>query len=790
MTSVLNTVSKYSVGLYFLLLPLFVLPVTYDLVDINKSIFIAFFACFWLVLIAVKNFTKPSLKLTASYLFLPTVLLISSYLISSVFSVSTSYTLWGFYGFLSNSLPLVILILMLPLLISSVVESKKNLAPTWLFLSVGLFTVLLFSLISFFQIIPQGSIFAYLVTIFVNTAGGFVVLKYILMLSGFIASVGFLASGNSLLKQVFYIVYLLITLILAILVMSIPYTVVILLLSAIPFAIFRKNLDRAKTVTLGAALLVFFTVAAFNYVPSLKASARLNQKVPKEVNLSFQNSWVVSNNVIGLKAAFGSGPSTFVWDYSQFKPQRINNTDLWDTLFVKPSSFYLLVLAEVGLVGFLALLFYVFKLSINGFRAFMTVSKKGNENNIYILSLYLVLLMFLVFFFTTPGNAFILGMFFGLIGLVLAYEKSEGLNKVTDVNISLSGKTKSSGYTSSLLSGTKTFSYMPKIFTGFVIVFIAFYAWFLGRVYIADVVFASVYNKPETLLDLRANYQKAAQIHPRNDFYQRSIVQVNTEIARILLNPENADTMSDEEKKQNINSVQTLLNESSIRSDLITSQTDLGINPKNWETRGLLFQRGIGLVNNAEVTALQTYNTAAEIDKNNPRLPASIGSVYFASENYPQAAQYFERAVLLKPDYAAARYNLAQAYQKQGNNTVALAVARTIIPLIDQESADYESLMKYINDLSKIVNEEKAAAKEPEKISVDDGTKPTTQPGLTEAGQPPITSSQRGTQTPPKPVVAPGAEESVNANPETGLPALPGQEPAASGEGAVEQPAP
>jgi uncharacterized protein YacL len=139
MNSVLNGITKYTLALYFLLLPVFFLPITNDLFELNKSLIIVLFGITWLILLAVKNFRSKSLDLTTSYLFVPTLILVVAYLISSVFSISTSYTLWGFYGFLANSLPMIIMLLFLPVLMSSLVESKDQLKHVWVFLTAGLF---------------------------------------------------------------------------------------------------------------------------------------------------------------------------------------------------------------------------------------------------------------------------------------------------------------------------------------------------------------------------------------------------------------------------------------------------------------------------------------------------------------------------------------------------------------------------------------------------------------------------------------------------------------------------
>lgn len=774
MTTVLNSITKYSLALYFLLLPLYFLPITFDILEMNKTIFIMVFALFWLVILALLNFTKKSLNLTSSYLFVPTVALLLVYLASSVFSISTSYTLWGFYGFLSNSLPAIVLLLLLPILISSIVDNKSQLKLVLPALVTGLFAVVLFSFVSYFQLLPQSGLMLFLSNISINTAGGYVVLKYVVVLAALMSAVGFVSAGKNLIMQVYYTVVMVFTLVLAILALPLSYIVLSLFAVLVPFAIYKDKVGKDQYITLGSALLIVVAVLLFNFIPSLKSSAGLNKPVPNEVSLSFQDSWFVSNRVVGQQPLFGSGPSTFVYNYTVNKPANLNNTELWDTLFVKPSSFYLLVLAEAGILGFAAFIFYLVKLVLNAIRTVRTSFKTLDP---VLVGLYMSIVLFVLFFFTTPGNAFVLGMFFGLVGLILSYQKVLGLLDVGEVSINLSGVF-TGRHTSTLLAADKkqkSVPYLHFVFAFLVLLVVAFYTYFIGKVFVSDIVFAGYFNSPESLLDLRANYQRAASINPRNDFYQRSIIDVNQRIATVLLNPENPEELSEDEVNQTLQDVQTLLDESARRATFITSSTDLGLNVKNWESRGLLFQSRIGLVNDAEVNALQSYNVAASLNPNNPRIIASIGSVYYVSKNYQAAAQAFERAVLLKPDYAAARYNLARTYEQLGQYSNALAVARTVVALLPADSPDVEAVNEYIKTLEpKAKEEQDQAAAEQEKLNLTEGQQPTTQPGLTQPGEPLEPASRTGQQTPRQ--VAPTPTPSPTVDEESTSPTAPGQE--------------
>ena len=49
-----------------------------------------------------------------------------------------------------------------------------------------------------------------------------------------------------------------------------------------------------------------------------------------------------------------------------------------------------------------------------------------------------------------------------------------------------------------------------------------------------------------------------------------------------------------------------------------------------------------------------------------------MGNVYKELKNYPLAIIAYQNAIILKPDYASAHYNLGIVYQKSNNFDIAL----------------------------------------------------------------------------------------------------------------------
>lgn len=117
-------------------------------------------------------------------------------------------------------------------------------------------------------------------------------------------------------------------------------------------------------------------------------------------------------------------------------------------------------------------------------------------------------------------------------------------------------------------------------------------------------------------------------------------------------------------------------------------------NGASWETRGNVFLTLAARFNveGAEDEALDSFTRASQlsatvpIDPFNPRYPNLRGLIQLRfKNNIDLAEQNFFIALNLKPDYAAASYNLAQVSKERGNNAQAQA-------LIDQLLARYDTL--------------------------------------------------------------------------------------------------
>src|SRR3990172_3299207 len=119
------------------------------------------------------------------------------------------------------------------------------------------------------------------------------------------------------------------------------------------------TLTKSRFHILGAlAAGLVFALIVFG-PPLFGKSTFLNRSFPQEVTLDLRNSWSVSATSFRQKPFWGSGPSTFLSDFTRYKPLRFNQSQLWTIRFDKPLNEYLLTFAEEGLIGILAWLILI-----------------------------------------------------------------------------------------------------------------------------------------------------------------------------------------------------------------------------------------------------------------------------------------------------------------------------------------------------------------------------------------------------------------------------------------------
>jgi tetratricopeptide (TPR) repeat protein len=372
--------------------------------------------------------------------------------------------------------------------------------------------------------------------------------------------------------------------------------------------------------------------------------------LPPEISLSFVSEIEIIKGAFLEKVKnliFGTGPTTFILDYSRFRSPLLNQTVFWGTRFSRGHSAFFDWVLTKGVFGGLSLIFlYLLTVFI-----FVKNLKKENLFDLKLgLSASLFSAIYISFFY--PLNFTLWFLFWFLLGTFWFFFSEEEMRfKITTPSQTI----------------FSNFIFMVSIILAFILIF------FNARSYLAEnnyfkATIAS--GKGET--EQSINYlTQAIKFNYLVDTYWRDLSQMFlTQATQISQDP----NIPLEEKRARINLAL------SKGGEAINQAIRLGpMNVANWNVRGFFYQNLIG-IKEAENLALASYRTAIQLEPVSPYSFGEIGRVYILIaqnldkegkteekiSNLNSAIESLNKAIALKPDYAPAHYLSAVALDQLG----------------------------------------------------------------------------------------------------------------------------
>ena len=113
-------------------------------------------------------------------------------------------------------------------------------------------------------------------------------------------------------------------------------------------------------IGLSIPIIVVALITSISYIPNLGGYKNpINTQAknfPKDQQLSFPISWKIAVSAFRDMPFWGTGPSTFLFNFTAYKPIEYNSTSNWNLRFDSAFNEYLNILATLGGVGILALI--------------------------------------------------------------------------------------------------------------------------------------------------------------------------------------------------------------------------------------------------------------------------------------------------------------------------------------------------------------------------------------------------------------------------------------------------
>lgn len=647
-------ISKAALYLAVFLTPLFFLFLTVDPIDFNKSfllgilVLVAFFA--WLVRILILG----TLQLNLARVQLPILVLLLVYGLSTIFSKWPSGSFWGWPLDINAGFLNLLILALFYFLVINVFSEKKD-AFRLLFLAASsLFFAALFGVLQLFGkfFLPwdltQNASFNT-----VGTVNGLAVL-----LAGFFSIALVLALVSKRISKFLTIVFAAAVLITLVVINFWIAWLVLIAATAVLFLFGIMNIKGTGQATLVSLPMVLLIVALFFLTFKIPLPGMPGG--PIEISLSYGaefNILKATFKELGLvKSLLGTGPGTFVYNYSKFKPVDLNQTIFWSVRFGNGASDVFDRLITTGILGLLAWLSVVglfFKYVFQHLREGLGLSEK-KEEWMMVMGIFGGIAGIVMGQFIYPASFSLLFMFW--LGLAVV--------GVVDRSRVQSWTIEPSSYTMVIVSGMAILAIIFGVGISFVGV----------QKYAAEMEYYSGLKAfQEGQVDPAITSVLAAvRLNPGSEVYWRDLAQLYiTKLTQIL-----QDTTIPAEESRN--------QAAGLASNAVDSaKKTTEINPQNvvnWSVRGFVYQNIIGLVSGSETWALENYERAITLEPTNPYLFTELGWTYvlqsdiFAQagkdkerqEALDKALEKFNKAIELKQDYALANFRAALVYDRLG----------------------------------------------------------------------------------------------------------------------------
>ena len=707
--------------LYFLVffLPLFFLPFSVEIFEFNK-IFLLFTvsSLAFLVWIAKMIVVDRCLIFVKTPLDIPIFIFIFIVLLSTILSVDKISSVLGFYGRSSDSLMVYSSLVMLYFVgVNSAVERstvfinslvKVFLASSFVVIIVSLFYFLGIKLIPLDE--AQFDSF--------NLVGGSLNILGIYLVSVVIIAFYYLLEVKNVFVKYLVYLFVVLSLILLAVIDFIPAWIVLaisLLVSLVSIFMTQKQHSRVyadgksmRQCLIPTGLIVIISLAfavtsltfinknvESNFKSSIISSSIKDRVMPSVDNgqigagngfakeIILDKKTAVSIAIEGIKkdpisGIVGTGPGTYLYNFSKFKPVEFNSSIFWSVRFDKAGSEIIEKVSTIGVLGVISYLLIM----ILAVGMFLRTSKQIRNNNfVYLFSAWLSLLLFQFLYFESTTIKFV----FWMLTIVLAVEYYSSRTQDARENILWEFKIKKTNhifYLSLLLVMTVSFA--------------AFY-YYQIRFYQAEVTYKNTifaYNK--AVKDINLSRQGVWDIldksvedlngviekNPYNGTYKLYLSDIYFNRLAIVIQEESEKS---EEEKNN----QIIAREMKGVVDHAKDAADAS--PNN-----IVFQQKLGniyayMFNNIKIMdadewAIKKYDRAISLEPTSPILYTELGKIYISQYlesadegKMNDAISEFEKALELKSDYLDTGFQLGLAYEIKGDNKKAISQLSSFI---------------------------------------------------------------------------------------------------------------
>jgi tetratricopeptide (TPR) repeat protein len=641
--------------LIFFLCPIFFTGLVSQGIGFEKIMLFYFLVLSGVVLWTVKGVMLGELDFKRTPLDIPIVAALLFLTISTVLSVSIKDSLIGSYGNSAKGMiAIVIFILFYYLLVNNI--DKKRIKGIFLsFLASG-------SLVAIFSLLQLLGVFIVPIEAIKNNAfnpvGSLTNLTIYL-----VALLPFFVVGATQVKEIFpnlnkSFAFIFKVALLAIIVIILATLAILNGFTFWPVAIvgmvivsmfFLSKIIKVNNNNVAIPLLVFLFLVIMLVLGNFKIGSLT---LPAEVSLSRRASMDIAKNALLENPIFGSGPATFYYDFSKFKTNNFNSSQLWNVRFESASGAIFEFLATFGLLGTIAIVVSaLIALSV----IFLTLIKSKEEYNSVLLASFASFTSILLFavLFSQDSALIILTVLISVFTISLAFAIYPEKLRIMVLSFRSSAK-----YALALAA------IFLSVSACVVVLFTMGIKMYLADVYVKKALLTN--NQKEKL----AYLERAVELAPYQDSYYLIIANSYMSLANQAAN---------EEKDQS-----TIGQNLSLAIDKGRKAVELSPNKaSNNESLALIYENASFYTRGALEWAETLYKKVSELDPRNPVPELRMALINMARANSEsedsekeyyinEAIRKYDEAIAKKEDLAAAYYGKAIASENLENIDTAI----------------------------------------------------------------------------------------------------------------------
>lgn len=665
----LERIVCWSLHLSVFLVPLWFLPVTLDVLELNKQTLLVMLTMVGLIAWLGKAIMDKSFTLSRSWLHLVVAFFGAGYLVTSFFSVDKYLSFVGNFGQMQWAFASVAAFIVFYLIAVNAVKDTTrlyHLVLTFLASSVVAGVYGFIQMTGTFLvggIAPVTSAVAFNTVGTINSLAVFMTIPLVLAASLMVLGckdekcvLGRKGKASLAAKVLVWLTLAVSVAVLVVVDFWVSWAAVLFGMALlVGLTVLRtRSIGHSTKIVVPAVLCVLSIGLLIWKTP-------INLNLPAEVSPSAEHSWRIARQVLQDHPLFGSGPGTWIYDYSQYRAAVVNLSQFWTIRFERGLSTFFTLIAMVGLIG--TALWLMLLLSGIAKSALHLLKERNDDMWQAYLTVFAgwATVVFISFFYNYNfAHHFVFWFLFALLASLVARGEYKW-------------------------DGQQKASSMTVLSVVFIVLSVSAFAvtWLAGQRLVADAQYsASVtsFRSGKPIQESIDSLNSAVALNRLNDSYYRNLSQ-----AYLIRLGQELQNKPDQEKAKLINSLVSAAIDTGKRAAEISP-----MNVDNWSNLAVIYQSIASFTRGADEFAIKNYEEALKREPNNPVFYNEIGKLYIlradahrtllssndekqkkdaeanARVELDKAAEQLNQAIQAKGDYAPAHYNLGILYERQG----------------------------------------------------------------------------------------------------------------------------